>query len=245
MFSLCIPTMNRFDTFLKKNLERYLQNDLIREIIIADETGADAAKIRAAFNDPRIKVYVNERRLGPFLNKHGVCKKATSEWIILMDSDNFAPAEYFTTVKNYIAKNAPAKESILAPTWAQPQFDYRHLSGHIMQRSTFHTIRAIEARVKPQHNIDCIINTGNYVINKHLIDNLDLSKETDIQLFTPSDVVYMNTLFFEQFNMQFHMVPGLFYEHVVHDGSTYMQLHRQFQDFEQKIYRRFKAIYNL
>ena len=42
MFSLCIATMDRYDTFLSKNLPKYLANDLISEIIITDENGNDA-----------------------------------------------------------------------------------------------------------------------------------------------------------------------------------------------------------
>ena len=39
MFTLCIPTLNRFDDFLSKYLPKYLENKLINEIIITDENG--------------------------------------------------------------------------------------------------------------------------------------------------------------------------------------------------------------
>ena len=45
MFSLCIPTMNRYDTFLKGFLKKYVTFDLIDEIIICDENGDDYNKI--------------------------------------------------------------------------------------------------------------------------------------------------------------------------------------------------------
>ena len=44
MFSLCIPTMDRFD-FLKSYLPKYINNNLVREIIICDENGNDYKKI--------------------------------------------------------------------------------------------------------------------------------------------------------------------------------------------------------
>ena len=37
MFSLCIPTMDRFEAFLSHYLPKYLNNELINEIIITDE----------------------------------------------------------------------------------------------------------------------------------------------------------------------------------------------------------------
>ena len=46
MFSLCIPTLNRFDEYLKINLPKYLDNKLIDEIIISDENGNDINKIK-------------------------------------------------------------------------------------------------------------------------------------------------------------------------------------------------------
>ena len=39
MFSLCIPTMDRFDKFLSRYLPKYLANEYINEIIITDENG--------------------------------------------------------------------------------------------------------------------------------------------------------------------------------------------------------------
>ena len=47
--SLCIPTMNRYDSFLKNNLTKYLQMDLIDEIVICDENGEDVKKIQEIF----------------------------------------------------------------------------------------------------------------------------------------------------------------------------------------------------
>jgi len=43
--TLGIPTLNRFDSFLKNNLEKYLQNKLIDEIVIVDENGQDYEKM--------------------------------------------------------------------------------------------------------------------------------------------------------------------------------------------------------
>jgi hypothetical protein len=49
MFSLCIPTLDRFDNFLSKNLVKYLQNEDISEIIITDENGNDIEKLIKLF----------------------------------------------------------------------------------------------------------------------------------------------------------------------------------------------------
>ena len=80
MFSLCIPTMDRYDSFLKRYLPEYLKNDLIDEIIISDENGNDAKKIQRDFpNNNKIIINVNSRKLGPFLNKLTCCNLAKKE----------------------------------------------------------------------------------------------------------------------------------------------------------------------
>jgi hypothetical protein len=48
--SLCIPTIDRWD-FLSVNLPKYLANPYINEIIITDENGNDAKKIKETFDE--------------------------------------------------------------------------------------------------------------------------------------------------------------------------------------------------
>ena len=56
--TLCIPTMDRMDTFLGDNLRKYLDNDLIDEIVICDENGNDYTKLLATFpNQPKLKIF--------------------------------------------------------------------------------------------------------------------------------------------------------------------------------------------
>ena len=145
MFSLCIPTMDRFDNFLKTNLNKYLKNEYIKEIVITDENGEDVKKIKEEFpNNDKLKLFINEKRLGPFLNKIKACQKASNEWIVLMDSDNFASKSYFEIVNNYIVNKNLLKTTILSPCWAKPRFNYSHLSGYIFKKGTFNKIRRKE-----------------------------------------------------------------------------------------------------
>ena len=253
MFSLCIATMDRFDEFLSKNLPKYLENGLITEIVISDENGKDVAKIRDAFgvNHPKLRLYQNETQLGPLLNKLRACSYATNEWIVLMDSDNFADTDYFLTAKAYIQTHigGDQKNVILAPSDASsdnkwPNLNFSHLSGFVYKRGTFAENKKKEYDIK-QSNLGSTIlaNTGNYVINKWLIDNVDLTQELqNIELSPTCDVIYFNTLLFEQLDLQLFVVPNMKYEHAVHDNSIYMQKHAQYWQFNEYVHNRF---YNL
>ena len=243
MFSLCIPTMDRFDNFLSKYLIKYLDNEYINEIIITDENGNDIEKIKKNFpNNNKLILIKNPIRLGPFLNKITACKAAKNEWIVLMDSDNFASKEYFVIVKNYIEQViGNQKNIILAPSKAKPNFDYSHLSGFIFKKGSFNANKITETHNKKSHHTtsNVLMNTGNYVINKMLINNLNLDSEiNNISKSSACDVIYFNTLLFEQLDLNMHVVANLEYEHVVHNGSIYTQTCNNFKDFNNIIYNR-------
>lgn len=239
MFSLCIPTIDRFDSFLKRYLEDYINNTLIDEIIITDENGNDIDKIKQYYpNNSKLILIKNENKLGPFLNKLKACKMAKNEWIALIDSDNFADQEYFLVAKKYIDNNIDMKKNIiLAPCFAKPNFNYSQFSGLILKKEFFKNNRNI------QFSSTTLMNTGNYIINKFLIDNLNIDKEiNNIPQSSSCDVIYFNTLLFEQLDLNLHVIPGLEYEHVVHNGSVYLNTHVQYREFAQNVHNRF---YNL
>ena len=246
MFSLCIPTMDRYDSFLITNLPKYLSNKRINEIVISDENGNDVKKIQKDFpNNDKLKLFVNTERLGPFLNKINACKKAKNEWIVLMDSDNFADEDYFNTVYNYLQTKIVSNRCILAPCWAKPNFNYSHLSGMVFKKGNFNMIKKKELNMdKKYKNSQVLMNTGNYVINKYLIDNLNLDNERKYLKYSHScDVIYMNTLFFEQINdMEMHVLKDLHYSHVVHAGSVYKEYSNEFRKFNNFIYNRYNLL---
>ena len=247
MFSLCIPTMDRFDTFLSKFLVKYLNNEYINEIIITDENGNDIDKINHTFpNNEKLVLIKNKTRLGPFLNKLNACSYAKNEWIVLMDSDNFAYKDYFQIAKKYIEeKIGEQKNIILAPCKARTNFDYSHLSGFIYKKGTFNQNNNLEKQIIQKHNSPSttLMNTGNYVINKYLINNLNLSLERDnIQKSPSCDVIYFNTLLFEKLDLNMHIVPSLEYDHAVHNGSIYIQTSNNFKEFNNLVYNRYNNL---
>jgi len=231
MFSLCITTLNRFDDFLKKNIPKYLENGLISEIIISDEASSDDFKLlQEHFPDNgKLKLLKNETILGPFLNKIRCCKEASNEWIVLLDSDNFADIDdYFKIAEKYIASSSSLninEKTILSPSMASPNFDYKFLANIILTKNNIRNYYN-----NPMFN--CFINTGNYIINKNLIDTLNFEKDIElIQKSSACDVKLMNTLFLEQFeNFNIHVVENMKYNHVVHDESVYLKNYMKTQD---------------
>jgi NDP-sugar pyrophosphorylase family protein len=247
MFSLCIPTIDRFDKFLSRYLVKYLENEYINEIIITDENGNDIEKIKNMFGDNKKLVLIkNKECLGPFLNKLKACSFAKNEWIVLMDSDNFAYKDYFITAKKYIEENiGEQKNIILAPCKARPNFDYSHLSGFIYKKGNFCKNNQLEKQIIKSHNSPSttLMNTGNYVINKYLINNLNLQNENNnIAKSSACDVLYFNMLLFQQLDLNMHVVPNLEYDHVVHNGSIYIQTSEKYKEFNNLVHNRYNNL---
>lgn len=236
MFSLCIATMNRFETFLKKNLPRYLQNPLISEIVISDENGEDAEKIKTEFSssmNQKLFLYVNEKRLGPFLNKLNALRKSKGQWVCLMDSDNFADEQYFLNAKNYIEeKQIEPDFTMLMPSFAKPQFNYKHLPE----------VFSLEEPGKPY--LTCF-NTGNFILSRNLFENINLEGEDDFISHSSScDVIYFNTLLIEQLPYTKIYIPRtLEYEHTVHKGSIYLQTYKQEKQYNELAQQRFLSLF--
>jgi mannosyltransferase OCH1-like enzyme len=234
--SLCIPTKNRFDIFLNKYLEeyiKYLENGLINEIIISDEDGNDYNKIINKYQNilqknNNFKVYKNNEILGVFLNKLKVCSYATNNYIALIDSDNFCEESYFIKVRDYILKtNNLSKNLILSPSYSKPRFSYKSLENIILTKDNINQYTEYD-------NFGILINTGNYIITKNIIDNIkyDISILSNI---SACDVQYFNLLVFKQFeDFQFHIVKDLEYIHIVHNDSEYLKTIKKCSEYANK-----------
>lgn len=221
--------MDRFD-FLQRFLPHYLENPLISEIIISDENGNDTKQIQTKFANEKIVCYINEKRLGPFRNKLSALCRAKSDFIALIDSDNFADLAYFQAAKNYIEKHHLTKNFVLMPSFAKPRFNYKSVPENF---SLFEN---------SEPYMVCF-NTGNYILSKDVLDLKLIKDKTIIDHSSACDVILFNTLLLEQKQTRFYVVPDLEYEHTVHDGSIYLQTFNKEKVFSELVYNRFKALF--
>lgn len=247
-FTLCIPTMDRFEDFLQYNILNYLSNPLINEIIICDENGNDIKNLAQMLSnyelvdlnaENKLRLYLNKQRLGPFLNKIQCCKLAKNEWIALIDSDNYANEEYFINAKDYLTKTKidNSCNCIISPSESDPIFNFDELKGKILSKQNLNLYK------DKKFQLEILMNTGNFIINKNLINIIDINKDSKlIPYISTCDVIYFNTLLFEQTDLNIHVVENLKYSHVVHDGSIYKQQSRYFKDTEYLVHERFRNL---
>jgi glycosyltransferase involved in cell wall biosynthesis len=222
--SLCIPTYNRFDTFLEKNLKLYLENPYIHEIVITDEDGKDMEKILERFSSSKLFVYKNDTVLGAFLNKSRAISLATQDWICLMDSDNYAPPSYFEAWKKYIEQQGLDSKKVYMPIQTfqtgKIGFDYSKFKDMKLNHTTIN-----------QYNLDkmnILLNTGNYMFHKaNYLESNQFFPE--LHASCQSVEVVLRSVLLLLNRSTFVVVPEMTYEHIVHKGSYYLQHSRQFK----------------
>lgn len=238
--SLCIPTMNRFDSFLNYYLNQYLiylKKNVIDEIVICDENGNDYEKIINSYEEFKstylnCKIYKNDEILGVFRNKIKVCSLATNKYIALIDSDNFCDETYFITAKKYIFENEKkfSNHFILAPSFAKPRFNYKHFENSVVTKQNLKEYYHV-------HMFEVLLNTGNYIISNDIINKINYEDYRSVMhKVSACDVIFFNLLAFQQFeDFQLHIIKDFEYEHVVHDGSTYVNTIHNCQDFSDTV----------
>lgn len=220
--SLCIPTYNRYEKFLKKNIDLYLENPYIDEIIISDETGEDIELLKYKYtNEPKLKLFKNEKILGAFLNKNKAVSYAKNEWVCLIDSDNYAPESYFKSWLEYINHNGIDNKTIYMPIGTIPQqnhngFDYEMFQDMKINKKNISYFSFYEDSI-----FLCLLNTGNYIFNKtnYLESNYINSLHDKCKAL---DVFFKNLLLLIN-DSKFIIVPNMMYNHIVHDDSYYIK----------------------
>ena len=218
-FSLAIPTMNRYDTYLREYIPKYLKNKYIKEIVICDENGEDFEKIKKEFgNENKIKLFRNENRLGGFRNKLKVMSLCSSEYIALIDSDNFVDEDYFEEA----IKFGVNKSSVLLPCKSEGRTSMAYLSyfNYIDKDNWIPLMKS--------HNVFPKLNDGNGIYPKAFSDVLE-KLLIDLEPHA-ADAFVINQLAMSM-NFKLYFVPDMFYLHPTSDDSYWLTNENLSNDF--------------
>lgn len=215
--SLCIATMDRWN-FLEKYLEYYIFNPYIGEIIISDENGNDMQKIQEKYGHiNHLKCFLNSGKHGAFHNKRHAVSKATFPWICLMDSDNFAPIDYFKTWEMSFDEADPTIIYCPSKTLTTDNkigYDFSNVDNIIYTKDNY---KELFKKFNYNH-----LSIGNYIFNRDFFLKAEHKEEFD-NLDTECycyDVVYQNYLLLEN-GGSIKTINNMAYFHEVHLASYY------------------------
>lgn len=210
MFSLCITTYNRFEMTLE-SFAMVLDDPRISEIVIVD----DCSEMKyydmlaaATIDMGKVRLIRNEKNLGMSLNKKKAVELAKNEWCILLDSDNVIRPDYIDALTERTGNLNP--KVIYCPDFAKTKFDYTKFGGTYIDKSSvrhFVTLPMAEPA----------LNTCNYVVNR--AEYLCIYQHNPAMKGT--DTIWFNYLWLSAGN-SFYVVPGMQYDHRIHDGSGFL-----------------------
>lgn len=213
--SVCITTYNRPAETIRA-FEQVYADDRINDIVIVDDKSAPSNKIALkqlvskADKQDKIFLWFNPQNMGCYRNKFNAVQHARNKYVILFDSDNILTPAYVD--KLYTLNWSEA--SAFLPSFAKPFFDYRHLTGTYTRKN----IGALLCK----SNAFTLLNTMNFFVNR---TDFEEAYNPAIEPLNADSLYYNYRLLAAGKTLS--VVPGLEYEHTVHDGSHFKQYQRQ------------------
>lgn len=220
--SLAIPFYNTSKYFLDC-IKYSIDDDFVSEIVVNDDHSTEKEwdnlnTIVSKLNNPKIKLYRNSINLGAFKNKYKTVKKTTSEWVYLLDSDNYLNDNSLNVVKNIrdIDSNICYCPQIMVM--------FRD-NGQIVREVDFDypydKIGFYESKQSMGHiNFPMFLNTGNYIFNR---DNY-LSRMYDV--YCSQETPITDCIAFQYYWMMdggyTKIVPELKYFHRLREDSYWV-----------------------
>lgn len=224
--TVAIPTMRRWNEFLQKSLPLYLANPHISHVVVCDETGEDAASIRASSfaSHPKLHVYVNEHRLGAYQNKRKCIETSPSDWVAVLDSDNIFPDDFFEVAVETLQHEKYNPTIVLAAgdslrlfvKTGEQEVRTAHFKGLRINRQNWNRVLQM-----PAWNF--LLNDGNYIVHKSVYAYL--SPQYTLAQVQAADAILAAKQFVQN-GCTYYIVPDLRYIHTVHDDSEWLKTDR-------------------
>ena len=104
--SICIPVFNG-ENFIKDCLNSIiLQSYKNFEIIVLDNNSSDnTLQIVKSYNDPRIKIFLNEKNIGALNNFSKCIELASAEYFVMIPHDDIMKQNFIKEMSNILNKN--------------------------------------------------------------------------------------------------------------------------------------------
>ena len=214
-------------SFLEKQLPVYLNHPGVEYVVICDENGADIEAICQSGLDTntKLRMYQNDSVLGVYGNKRECIIKAPTDYVAVLDSDNYFDNEYIDEALKCIKRDlatgnnktiycAGVNERLFLDTGVvERRTD--HFSGMKINRANWNQVLDM-----PSWNF--LLNDGNAIWPKSYIVHMpDLPEERVVG--TDSILAMRQAI---QAGYTLSVEPSLHYVHTVHDGSHWKQTAR-------------------
>jgi glycosyltransferase involved in cell wall biosynthesis len=232
MISLCITTYNRTD-LLFESFKQVLDDPRVSEIVVVDDCSSEEVfrevLIRSKVTS-RLRLYHNQKNLDCYRNKREAISKASNQWVIILDSDNIITKPYIDKIESLFTAGLNPK-TVYQPSFAKPHFNFTKYESFLIDK---HNV----AKYMVDDTFGTMLNAMNYFVNR---DEYLRVWDGSVDPVT-SDSIFQNYNWLNAGN-NIYVVPGLEYEHRVHDGSHYQNnVRRTPRGFHQEIENKLKQM---
>lgn len=210
--SFVVTTYNRTD-LLYECTRHALEHPLVSEILIVDDCSpmTTTAMIWQYYQDyKKVRVKRNGTNIGCYHNKAHALAQASNEWVVIADSDNLFDNEYFNRIETLMVGGVNPR-FVYQPSFAKPHFDFKAFEGMNIERH-------YAAANAHNEKFTTMLNAMNYFVNRD--EYLKVWQEVP-EPWT-SDSLLQNYNWLAAGN-SIYVVPGLQYDHRIHDGSHYRE----------------------
>lgn len=226
--TIAITSYNRYELTIK-SFEKVLEDERIGEVVIIDDKSTDGSfeRLQEYFKShTKVEVFQNEINLDCYKNKREAIKASTHSHVLILDSDNEIDASYIDT----IYKENWRDDTIFAPSYARPSFDYRQFNNVLITKYNISSL--IE-----NTTLQTALNTSNYFVpRKAFLQAFDLSVNPHT-----AEAFYTNYRFLEA-GGRIKIVENLWYDHLVHDESHYKKNVHKTEGFYEEVLNKYKQL---
>ncbi len=216
--SLCLTNYNRYELLIKA-FEQVLNDDRVSEIVIRDDCSDwtiwdKIVEYQNSFFNVNKKYFDkifllrNGKNIGMSQNKTFCIDASDNNFCIIFDSDNILTSDYIDQLYKIPVWNP---DTIYSPSGALPNFDYSFYAGETITKDN------AKNWIGKQLDFDCLMNTGNYFVNRdHYVNTYQYNPD-----IKEADTIWHNYNHLKN-DGKIYVVPGMTYQHLVHDGSGWM-----------------------
>ena len=234
-FSVGIPHYNR-GRLIYRPLFNLLNHPAVDEVVIVDD-GSRLEEYQSLkdFVDSldcgnRVKIFRREENRGALLTKLECVERSSSEWVLVLDSDNTAFSSYLDALGGI---RNPDPQTFYCASWAWPWFPFEGLG---LEQIDFKRAEMLcrDGRLRKFY----IINDGNYLVHrKSYSENVLRIGQISSDVV---DVMVVNYLWLS-LGGKLEMVPGRSYFHRVDASSFYKRTEDDSKRRLLEIFKRFES----
>jgi len=234
-FSVGIPHYNR-GKLIYRPLFNLLNHPAVDEVVIVDD-GSRVEEYQSLkdFVDSldcgnRVKIFRREENRGALLTKLECVERSSSEWVLVLDSDNTAFSSYLDALGGI---RNPDPQIFYCASWAWPWFPFEGLG---LEQIDFKRAEMLcrDGRLRKFY----IINDGNYLVHRKSYSET-VSRIGQISSDVV-DVMVVNYLWLS-LGGKLEMVPGRSYFHRVDASSFYKRTEDDSKRRLLEIFKRFES----